>query len=144
MSAPRRLWLAVAAAILVSAPPVQAQELTQVLDRVASAWQRGDVAAITALAARAGISLDVDGSSVGPLGARQASAVLRRTFENRESVATRLIMSRTVGGDPVRAFGEISWTARARGTTIPEQAKLFIAVVREDGGWRVYEIRLLR
>lgn len=121
-----------------------AQELEQALNRVAAAWHRGDAASISALGARAGISLDIDGASVGPLGPRQAAAVLRRVFDERESVAAKSNMSREIGGAPARAFGEITWTARARGTTIPERATVFVAFVRDDDGWRITEIRLLR
>ncbi|HEX6308170.1 MAG TPA: hypothetical protein VFZ69_08290 [Longimicrobiales bacterium] len=121
-----------------------AQRLEPVLQRVASAWQRGDVGAITALGARGGISLDIDGSSVGPLGPRQAAAVLRRVFDDRESVTASSKAGRAVGGQPPRAFGEIIWTTRARGTTIPERATLFIAFVQQDDGWRITEIRLMR
>jgi len=133
-------------AILLAAAPgaASAQELQQALDRVASAWHRGDATGVTALGARAGISLDVEGSSVGPLGPRQAAAVLRRIFEERQSVSARTNMARDVGGSPARAFGEITWTARAPGTTIPERATLFVALVREDDRWRITEIRLLR
>jgi hypothetical protein len=49
-----------------------------------------------------------------------------------------------VGGQPARAFGEITWTTRARGTTIPERANLFVAFVREGDAWRITEIRLMR
>lgn len=121
-----------------------AQALPRELDRVAAAWHRGDASAIANLGARAGISLDVDGSSVGPLGPRQAAAVLRRIFEDRESIAVRAAQTRPVGGDPPRAFGELSWNMRTRGTTIPEQSKVFVAFVREGDRWRVTEIRLLR
>jgi hypothetical protein len=134
------------ALLLLAAVPATAagQELEQTLERVATAWHRADAGAITALAARAGITLDVDGTSVGPLGARQAGAVIRRVFEDRESVSARVNMARTVGGTPARAFGEVSWTHRARGTTIPQRATLFVAFVREDDRWRITEIRLMR
>jgi hypothetical protein len=124
--------------------PAHAQRLEPVLQRVASAWHRGDVSSITALGAAAGISLNVEGSSVGPLSQRQAGAVLRRLFEDRESVSAGSSVSRSVGGQPARAFGEIIWTTRARGTTIPERATLFVAFVHEDNGWRITEIRLMR
>jgi hypothetical protein len=124
--------------------PAFAQELPRELNRVAAAWHRGDASAIAGLGAKAGISLDVDGSSVGPLGPRQAAAVLRRVFEERESVGVRTAQTRTFGGEPPRAFGELSWNVRTRGTTIPEQSKVFVAFVREGDRWRVTEIRLLR
>jgi hypothetical protein len=130
--------------VLVSARAASAQELDLALDRIAAAWHKGDAAAITALAARAGISIDSDGNPVGPLGPRQAAAVLRRVFDDRESLGARNIMTRDVGGEPARAFGEIGWTARAKGTTIPERATIFVAFVREDGAWRVTEIRIMR
>ena len=130
------------AALLLNAKVARAQDLEQTLDRIAAAWHKGDAAAITALAARAGISIDVDGTAVGPLAARQAAAVLRRVFDDRESVSARPGMSRATGAD--RAFGEISWTVRATGTTIPERTTVFIALTREAGGWRVSEIRLLQ
>jgi ketosteroid isomerase-like protein len=134
-----------AIALMASAAvDLHAQPLDQALARVAAAWHAGDAARIAALGARAGISLDVDGSFVGPLGSRQAAAALRRLFDQHESTAARATMTRTVGGDPPRAFGEIAWTSRSRGTSIPEQAKLFVAFVREGDSWRITEIRLLR
>jgi hypothetical protein len=130
--------------ILLAPAPAAAQDLDQVLDRIANAWHKGDAAAITSLAARAGMSVDVDGRSVGPLGPRQAGAVIRRVFEDQESMNARPNMTRIVGGQPQSAFGEIAWTTRARGTTIPERAKLFVAFVREDDRWRITAIRLMR
>jgi hypothetical protein len=140
----RRCMLTVAALMALAASPAVAQDLAQTLERVATAWHKGDAAAITSLAARSGVSLDVDGRSVGPLGPRQAAAGIRRVFEDRESVAVRSNMSRAVGGAPPRAFGEITWTSRARGTTIPERATIFVAFVLEDDRWRITEMRLIR
>lgn len=131
-------------AVLLPPAPAAAQDLEQTLGRVAAAWHRGDAHAITRLAARGGISLDVDGRTVGPLGPRQAAAVIRRIFEDCESVGARSNMARTVGGSPASAFGEITWTSRVRGTTIPERATLFVAFVREDDRWRITEIRIIR
>jgi hypothetical protein len=132
------------AAVLVLALPGSAQDLQQALERAAAALHRGDASGLARLAANGGISVDVDGRSVGPLGARQAAAVIRRLFEDRESVGVRTNMSRGVGGDPPRAFGEIAWTTRTRGTTIPERATIFVAFVHEDDQWRITEIRLRR
>ena len=143
----RRLCLTLAfvlAALPGTVLPAAAQNLEQSLNRVAAAWHRGDAGAITELGAAAGISIDVDGSTVGPLGPRQAAAVLRRVFEDRESVTVRTSLTRAVGGEPARAFGELTWEVRSRGTTIPEQSKLFVALVHEAGQWRITEIRLLR
>jgi hypothetical protein len=139
------LALALLSGCLFAAPrPAHAQDLGALLDRIASTWHRGDASSLMSLAARGGISVDIDGRSVGPLGQRQAAAVLRRVFEDRESVNARTSMSRVIGGDPARAFGAINWTTRARGTTIPEHSTLFVAFVLEDGRWRITEIRLMR
>lgn len=139
-----RFALLAAVVLAFGARPGYGQDLGPTLDRVAAAWHRGEASALISLAARGGVSLDVDGRAVGPLGQRQAAAVLRRVFEDRESVRARTSMSRIVGGDPARAFGAISWTTRARGTTIPEHSTLFVAFVLEDGRWRITEIRLMR
>lgn len=140
-----RLGFACAAgALLLAAAPAHGQDLQQVLDQAAAALHRGDAGALAQLAAGAGMSVDVDGRAVGPLARRQAAAVIRRLFEDRESVGARTTMSRVVGGDPPRAFGEINWTLRVRGTTIPVRSTIFVALVREGEGWRITEIRLLR
>ena len=139
-----RAGVITAALCSISAASASAQKLEPVLRGVAQAWHRGNVGGITGLSASAGISLDVDGNSVGPLGPRQSGAVLRRVFEGRESVSAAPSMSRTVGGQPARAFGEITWTTRARGTTIPERATVFVAFVQEGDSWRITEIRLMR
>jgi hypothetical protein len=50
-----------------------------------------------------------------------------------------------VSGSPRRAFVELAWTIRARGTTIPERYKIFLALVNDDrDAWRITEIRLLK
>ena len=140
----RRSSILLLAMLLLVQGAAFAQNLQPTLERVAAAWHRGDVNSIAGLSARAGMSLNIDGVTVGPLGARQAAAVLRRVFEDRESVAAKVNMSREVSGERKQAFGEIAWSTRARGTTIPERATVFIAFVREDNGWRIAEIRLLR
>jgi hypothetical protein len=139
----RRLALP-ALLLLGLAAPAGGQELGNVVDRVAASWSRGDASGIVAHAARTGISLDVDGERVGPIAARQAAAVLRRVFDQRESVRASAGRARVVGGSPEKGFGEIAWTSRARGTTIPERATVVLAFVREDGHWRITEIRLMR
>jgi hypothetical protein len=130
--------------LLAAAGPVRAQELSDVVERVARSWSRGDASAIVAHAARSGISLDLDGQRVGPIAPRQAAAVLRDVLDRRETVRASAGRARVVGGSPEKGFGEIAWTSRARGTTIPERATVVLAFVREDGQWRVTEIRLMR
>lgn len=130
--------------LLAGAGGARAQDLEQVLDRFASAWARGDAAAIAGLVSRTGVNIDVGGGAVGPLLERQATAVLRRAFDDRETTVVRAGLAQVVGGSPPRAFGEIVWMARSRGTTESEHATIFLALVREREGWRINQIRLLR
>jgi hypothetical protein len=130
------LWTAAARA--------QEAELDRVLDRLAASWARGDAFSLAALGARTGISLDVDGDAVGPLAPRQAAAVLRQVFGDLTTLSLSPGMARIVGGSPLRAFGELSWSVRAHGTTIPLRTTIFLALVWEEEEWRITQIRLLR
>jgi hypothetical protein len=122
----------------------QEVELGRVLDRLASSWARGDANTLAALSARSGISLDIDGDPIGPLTHRQAAAVLRSLFMGRTTHSLSPGLARIVGGQPLRAFGELSWTVRTQGTTIPERTTIFLALVWEGDAWRITQIRLLR
>ncbi len=132
--------------LLATAGGALGQDLEQVLDRFAAAWHRGDVVTIASLVSRNGVSIDVggEGGQVGPLGVRQAAAVLRKVFDERETTVVRAGAAQVVGGTPPRAFGEVVWSARSRGTTENEKATIFLALVREKDGWRINQIRLLR
>jgi len=118
--------------------------LGAVLNRVGKAWSRGDAVTLISYAARAGLAFDLDGEEIGPLAHRQAAAVLRRVFEGRETVRLEQGLARVVGGSPPRAFGELNWTSRTHGTTIPERSTVFIALVYEGDEWRITHIRLMR
>lgn len=122
----------------------QAAELERVLDRLASSWARGDANSLASFGARNGISLDLDGEPIGPLTRRQAAAVLRGLFVGRTTDSLSPGLARVVGGQPLRAFGELSWTVRSQGTTIPERTTVFLALVWEGENWRITQIRLLR
>jgi hypothetical protein len=121
-----------------------AQDLNAVAERIASAWARGDFATIARHISQQGVSIDIDGATSGPLGARQAAAALRRIFEGRETISANPAMARVASGAPARAFTEIAWINRMHGTTIPERSTIFIGYVREDGQWRITQIRLMR
>lgn len=129
--------------VLGAAPGAHAQGLEQTMARVATMWARGDVRGLTQTAARSGFALELDASPSGPVGSRQAAAALRRLFDDSETVTVRPGVARVVGGEPTRAFGELEWITRPRGTTIPERRTVFVALVREDRGWRVTEIRIM-
>lgn len=130
-------------ALLLAAAPAQAQRLDQTMARVAAMWARGDVRGLTRHAAASGFALRLDASPSGPVGSRQAAAALRRLFEDGETLSVRPGIAKVVGGEPTRAFGELEWITRPRGTTIPERRTVFVALVREGDGWRVTEIRVM-
>jgi hypothetical protein len=132
------------ASIAVATNSVRAQNLEAVVNRLADYWAGGDATSVAAMAARGGIRLNIEGKSVGPLAVRQATALLRDLFEERETINVRKMTPQIVGGQPPRAFGELSWMMRARGTTIPERTSVLISLVLEDGRWRVNEIRFVR
>jgi hypothetical protein len=120
-----------------------AQPVKTALEQVAAAWAKGDANAVARHAAPAGVALEVDGSTAGPFPPRQAAAVLRRVFEDRETVTVQVGLAKEVDGEPARGFGELNWLVRVRGTTIPERVSVFVALVNVDGRWHVSEIRLM-
>jgi hypothetical protein len=137
-----RRALFVTLALLAVAVPAQAQGLEQTIKQMASFWARGDVRALVDHASSSGFSLELGDEPVGPVAARQAAAALKRLFEDRETVAVIPGVTRAVGGEPERAFGEFQWVTRPRGTTIPEHRIVFVAFVLEPEGWRVTQIRV--
>ncbi|MEX2282018.1 MAG: hypothetical protein WEE89_06005 [Gemmatimonadota bacterium] len=121
-----------------------AQKFEPVLERFVSYWARGDEDGIAALATRQGIQLDFNRKEMGPLAGRQAAALLRRLFEDHETINVRLMTSRSLDSQPKRAFGEISWMMTPRGTTIPEKTSVFVGLILEGENWRITEIRFVR
>jgi hypothetical protein len=138
-----RIAVALAIAALGFAGSTSAQNLEPTVRRIVRAWERADVGTIGAIADRNGLSLDIGGQNVGPLQPRQAAAALRRLFDERETISVRAGMHKIVGGQPSRAFFEITWTTRTRGTSIPQRSTIFFAFVLDDE-WRITEIRLIQ
>lgn len=130
--------------LAIGAGRAHAQEIEPTVDRFVRAWSRGDADAVAALAAHDGLVVELHGDAVGPLGGRQAAALLKRVLDDRETLSVRREAAQGVAGEPPRAFTEISWRSRMKGTSIPETFRVFLALVREDGGWRVTQIRILR
>jgi hypothetical protein len=124
--------------------PAGAQDLRPTASRLASAWARGDFSEIGTRAARSGLSIAVDGDKTGPFNERQAAAALKRVFEDRETLSARRGKDGVIDGDPRRAFIEISWTTRSRGSRIEEQTTVVLQLVEESNNWRITEIRLMR
>ncbi len=135
--------LLVAGALLCAAAGAKAQDFRPVAQHIASAWQRGDVTAVLGQLARAGVSLDVSGERVGPLTGRQAASALRHLFDERQTVETRVGTAKELPGQPRRAWVELTWITRSRGTSIPESSTVFVALELERDRWLITEIRLL-
>ena len=121
----------------------QAQELREFTQRLTLSWARSDASGVAARGATTGIAMDVDGRASGPLRSRQAAAVLRRLFDERETLSVTVTSQKVLPGDPRRAYLELVWLRRARGTTIPERNTVFVALVETDSSWRITEIRIL-
>lgn len=130
--------------LLLGFASARAQDLAEVLDRVAALWASNDAHGLARFAAKGGVSLDIDGRPMGPLGERQVAAVLRKVFDERETLQVRRMVTKIVGGKPTGGFGEISWVMRAKGTTIPERTTVFVAFTLQDERWRITQIRFVQ
>ena len=139
----RRIIALVIALGLLQAVPAHAQRLDDIIDILTFAWSHGDTRALAAMAARGGISIETRKGRMGPLGSRQANAVLRRLLEERETVSIRPGVTQEVGGTPRRAFSEIRWIVRTPDTNQPERLTIFIELVHEGERWRITQIRML-
>jgi hypothetical protein len=138
-----RLVALVAAFGLFQAAPAHAQRLDDIIEILAFAWSHGDTKALAAMAARDGISIETREGRMGPLRPRQASAVLRRLLDERETVSLRPGVTQEVGGSPRRAFSELRWVSRTPNTNQPERLTIFIELVHEGERWRITQIRML-
>jgi hypothetical protein len=137
---------AVAALLLLLAARAElyAQDADGFMARVATAWRKSDAEAVSMLGDPDGISIEVEGRHVGSIAPRQAAAVLRRVFADRETVKAIAGPARTMPGNARRAYAEIVWEHRVRGTTQPMKVYVFIAAARDGAAWRITEIRLLQ
>ena len=144
MRSARHIAPVIFALALMKPSSADAQRLDDIVEIIAFAWSHGDVRTVVAMGAREGIQFETRDGRMGPLGDRQASAVLRRLFGDRETVATRPGMVQMVGGSPRRAFGEITWIARAPDTTQSEKMTVLLELVLEGDRWRITQIRMLQ
>jgi hypothetical protein len=69
---------------------------------------------------------------------------LKSVFERVETVSAEVGRAQEVEGDPRRAFVEITWVTKARGTSIPERTKVFFGLIIDGDSWRITEIRLIQ
>ena len=140
-----RVLALVALTLGASAARAHAQELDGVMQRIAGAWTRNDEKAIAGLISRAGASIETDAGRLGPLGARQAAAVLRIIFDESLTKDVRTRQSQSVGGEPPKAYAELIWTTMAPETTQPVRMVVFVEfVLEQDRHWRITKIRLLQ
>jgi hypothetical protein len=141
----RALLATCAAALLSVAPlPAQHQDLGSVLDSLAVLWARGDASGLAAYGASRGIDLEVHGENLGRVSGRKAAAALRYVFASHETISVRAnTSSRPAGGDQT-AFAELRWEVRPRGSAVHARNTVFLGLVRENRGWQVSQIRILR
>jgi len=128
---------------IVKPAAAHAQRLDDIVDIIAFAWSRGEARALVAMSAREGISIETRDGRMGPLSTRQAAAVLRKLFDDRETISIRPGMTQVVGGSPRRAYSEINWVTRAPDTTELERYTVFLELVYEGDRWHITQIRLL-
>lgn len=128
---------------LLKASDAHAQRLDDIVDIVRFAWSQNDAKAVAAMSARGGVSIETKDGRLGPLGARQANAVLRRLFDDRETVSMRIGRTQIVGGSPKRAYSEITWVSRVPDTTETERVTVLLELVQEGEEWRITQIRML-
>jgi hypothetical protein len=141
----RRAMTAVLAALLAGAPAAaqDADDLTGLLDSLATLWEQNDAARLVGLGADVGLELDVHGTPMGPLAGRRAAAALRHLFQAQETVAVLPNAASRVVGTDDRAFVEMTWEVRQEGAVMTERSTVFMGLVREPRGWRVSQIRIL-
>lgn len=130
--------------VMAAAAQAHAQQLDGVMKQFSGAWTRNDEKAIAALIARDGASIETEAGRLGPLGARQAAAVLRILFDERMTREVRTRQTQSVGGTPQKAYAELVWTTVAPETTQPMRIVVFVELVLEhERYWRITKIRLL-
>lgn len=109
---------------------------------VADRWSRRDADGIAELVAKEGVALHLLDESQPSAGARQARAALVDLLAKGGSA--RIAKVEELGGMPRKGFAELGWEVRASAAEPGVRYTVFVAFVREDGGWRIAEIRVLR
>jgi hypothetical protein len=136
--------LTVTVALIAAASSVGAQEIRTAAERLARSWERADVNAIGNQAAEEGLSVELGGERVGPVSSRQAAAILKRVFDERETMSTQVGSAREMHGENRRGFVELTWVVKSRGTSIPDSLTVLFSLELEERQWRITEIRLMR
>jgi len=146
----RRVLVALVWMIALLAPrlaPAQSRPapLEGFVASVARMWGAGDASGLAALAPGDDrIVLDLGDGQADATEARHVAAALRELFRERTMLGVRATQVNIAGGQPLRGFGELSWTSRPRGVTDSETRTVYIGAVWENSGWRIRELRVLR
>src|SRR5207237_3577737 len=74
---------------LTKTSTAHAQRLDDIVDIISFAWSHGDAKALVAMGGRDGIAIETPTGRSGPMSARQAIAVLRRVFVERETISLK-------------------------------------------------------
>lgn len=144
-----RLFLTLLCILTLLAPRALAAQRPAPLEgfvaSVARMWAAGDAGGITGLAPADGrIVLDLGTGGAESVEARHVAAALRELFRDRSTVSVRATQVTIAGGEPLRGFGELSWTSRPRGVSDSETRSVYVGTVLEADGWKVRELRVLR
>jgi hypothetical protein len=137
-------------AIAFSGQPAAAQNtdpgdvpLEAFVQQVVRLWSSADVAALVELIpADNRLVLDT-GSGIENANSRHAAAALRALFAQSETVGARAVRVTVASTFPVRGFGELAWTFRARGAPGEQSRSVYVAAAWQDDGWRITELRLM-
>ena len=119
----------------------QQRPIQEFVQQVTQLWAAGDAGALVGLAA--GRLLLDTGRGTETVNARHAGAALRALFSDHETVGARPVRITLAGGDPPRGFGELSWSYRTRGASVPQARTVYVGAVWERGEWRISELRVM-
>lgn len=132
---------------LLLAAPARAQAPTPLADfvgTVAYLWSVGDAEGVADLAPDDGQILLDTGDGSESVNGRHAAAALRALFAQLQSDDARPVRANLSGGHPVRGFGELQWSFRARGTSTAQSSTVYVGALWTPRGWRISELRLIR
>jgi hypothetical protein len=110
----------------------------------AQAFALGSEDALGKLLWSEGIRLQLAGSGRAGLSARQAVASLMEFLRPYDRNRTLVSRAAPLEGSPDRGFAEVLWTARAVGTSDEVTSTLFLGLRRDEGDWKIDEVRILR
>jgi len=148
MTKPFRFLLALVATLaLVTPAPAQTGAdlpLEDFVQHVASLWASGDVSSLVDLIPADNRVLLDTGSGSETANARHASAALRALFAERETLGARAVRVTVSSSRPPRGFGELAWAFRDRGAPGEQARSVYVAALREERGWRISELRIMR